>query len=73
MLIIFAPCPLTLQELAVFKSRNNVALLEAQDMANRLREEANTAQNKYDLVSLMGSEGRGQGKQGGWAPWGPTA
>ena len=36
----------------MFKSRNNVALLEAQDMASRLREEANTAQNKYDLVSL---------------------
>ena len=35
----------------MFKSRNNVALLEAQDMASRLREEANTAQNKYDLVS----------------------
>ena len=47
-----SPCPLTMKELAVFKSRNNVALLEAQDMANRLREEANTAQNKYDLVSL---------------------
>ena len=39
-----------LQELAVFKSRTNVALLEAQDQAARLQDEANVTQKRYDTV-----------------------
>ena len=35
----------------MFKSRTNVALLEAQDQSSRLREEADTTQQKYELVS----------------------
>ena len=39
----------------MFKSRTNVALLEAQDQSSRLREEADTTQQKYELVSALNS------------------
>jgi hypothetical protein len=38
----------------VFKSRTNVALLEAQDQSSRLKEEADALQRKYDLVRKCG-------------------
>ncbi|GAX73708.1 hypothetical protein CEUSTIGMA_g1161.t1 [Chlamydomonas eustigma] len=39
-----------LQELTVFKSRTNVALLEAQDQASRLKDEAKDTERRYNAA-----------------------
>jgi hypothetical protein len=48
-------------QVAVFKSRTDVALLQAQDLASRLESELEAAKKKYDTVSDASDVWRSQG------------